>query len=86
MVRMQAQLTARQLAALREIATERGVSVAALIREGVDAVIERRAKPSREELVRRALAVAGKYSSGVPDLAVNHDEYLDEGYREAKGI
>ncbi len=86
MVRMQAQLTERQLAALRDIATERGLSVAALIREGVDAVIERRGKPSREELVRRAHAVAGKYSSGVPDLAVDHDKYLDEAYREAKGV
>jgi hypothetical protein len=39
--------------------------------------------PSREELIRAALSVCGKYSDpeGRSDVGVNHDRYLDEAYR-----
>jgi Arc/MetJ-type ribon-helix-helix transcriptional regulator len=86
MVRTQAQLTDQQLRELRELARQRGASVAALIREGVDLLLARQVEPSREELVQRALSVAGKYSSGLPDLGLNHDKYLEEAYRERKGL
>jgi hypothetical protein len=84
MVRTQAQLTERQLRELRDLAAKRGVSVAALIREGVDLLLERRGEPSREELIRRAQSAVGLFSSGIPDLARNHDKYLAEAYEERK--
>ena len=40
-------------------------------------------RPSREELIRAALSVCGKYADpeGRSDVAVDHDRYLDEAYR-----
>jgi tRNA A37 N6-isopentenylltransferase MiaA len=84
MVRTQAQLTEKQLDELRDLAAERGVSVAALIREGVDLLLAQRLEPSREERIRRAKEIVGAFSSGVHDLARNHDKYLVEAYEERK--
>lgn len=33
-----------------------------------------------EERKRRAIAAAGRFRSGVTDLAANHDRYLEESY------
>jgi hypothetical protein len=35
-----------------------------------------------EELRRRATAAAGRFRSGVTDLSLNHDRYLEEAYSE----
>jgi plasmid stability protein len=35
---------------------------------------------SKEERKRRALSIIGKFSSGLPDIAQNHDDYLAEAY------
>lgn len=77
MVRTQIQLTAEQVAMLKQLAMERGVSVSELVRQGVDAVL----KQSRErEKRRRALLVMGRYASGYDDISANHDRYLAEDY------
>jgi len=52
----------------------------ALIREGVDRIIRDAVAP--EDRKRRALEVAGKYRSGIRDLAEKHDAYLAEDYGE----
>mgnify|MGYP000878860965 CR=1 FL=1 len=76
MVRMQIQLTEAQSEALRDVATERGVSISAVVREAVEeAVLRSRHKPPREELLRRSLAAAGRFSSG-GEAARRHDEYF----------
>ena len=36
----------------------------------------------RAERRRKAIAAAGRFRSGLPDLAENHDRYLDEIYAE----
>ncbi len=54
--------------------------MADLVREGVDLYLQTRAGPSREELVRRALSIVGKYSSGLSDVGRNHDRYLAEDF------
>ena len=79
MVRTQIQLTDEQARRLKGLAAERGVSMAALVREGVELVL---AEPDREELWRRALAVVGKYRDleGATDVAENHDRYLEDAY------
>ena len=82
MVRTQVQLPEEDLAELRRQAAEQGVSVSELVRRGVRHVLDGRRKPSRQELMRRALEVAGKYSSGQPDIAQRHDEYLAEAYAD----
>jgi len=68
------------MAALRQISADTGRSVADLVREGVDLYLGSRLQPSREELVRRALSIVGKYSSGLTDIGRNHDRYLAEDF------
>jgi predicted Ser/Thr protein kinase len=77
MVRTQIQLSQQQLNALRRLAAERGVSVAELVREGVDTVLQGVSKIS-EEKRRRALSVVGKFHSGRSDLSTRHDDYFAE--------
>jgi Arc/MetJ-type ribon-helix-helix transcriptional regulator len=75
MVRTQIQLEEEKAEALKRLAAERGVSVSALIRDGIDRVL---ADEAWERRWRRALEVVGKYHSGVPDLSENHDDYFVE--------
>jgi hypothetical protein len=71
---MQVRLTVGQVAALRYLAAERRISVAALTREAVDRLIE----DDPRALIERALAVGGSASSGLGDVSENHDEYFAE--------
>jgi hypothetical protein len=77
MVRTQVQLTKEQAAELKRLALERGVSVAELVRKGVDAVLRESRGLSREERKRRALALPS-FRSGVSDLSRRHDDYFVE--------
>lgn len=83
MVRTQIQLTSSQVAELKRLAVARGVSMAAVIREAIDAYLAREAGPSWEERVERVRAACSRYASGLDDLAENHDEYFVEAV-EAK--
>ena len=78
MVRTQIQLEEEQARALKAAAADRGVSVAALIREGIEWVLGQNERQAR---IRRALALAGKYRSGLTDVAQEHDKYLAEDTR-----
>ena len=82
MIRTQIQLTEHQAEVLRRLAHERRVSMAALIREAVDRLIDR--EDDRDERWRRALSVVGKYrdKAGATDLGVNHDKYLADAYED----
>lgn len=77
MIRTQISLTQEQAERLRTISKERGVSMAALIREAVDAVVSRDDPAARR---RRALAYGGAFSSGLSDVSENHDRYLEEAF------
>ena len=65
---------------MRRISSATGRSVADLVREGVDLYLKAQKGPDRKELVRRALSIVGKYSSGLPDVGRNHDRYLAEDF------
>ncbi len=82
MVRTQIQLTEAQVQALKQLAAQRGASMAELIRQAIELLIQKVQEPEidREEKRRRARKISGKFRSGVPDLGVNHDYYLDEAY------
>lgn len=80
MVRSQIQLTEEQMRRLRALAAAEGRSLADLIREGVDALLRRRATPDPAAVRRRALALAGRLRSGLGDLAADHDRYLGEAH------
>lgn len=85
MIRTQIQLTEEQHKYLREKAAEYNVSMAELIRRSVDMMARQEVKPSREELIQRAKAIAGtaRDIDGATDVAVNHDKYLAEIYAQA---
>jgi|WetSurMetagenome_2_1015567.scaffolds.fasta_scaffold00063_56 hypothetical protein len=69
-VTTQIQLTEEQADKIRQAAIERNCSVAELIRQAID-LTERR---------RRALDIAGKFSSGRKDISSKHDEYLADAF------
>jgi post-segregation antitoxin (ccd killing protein) len=76
-IRTQIQLTEEQLEALQRLAAERGVSVAALAREGIEAVLRTAAG---EDRWARALASVGRFRSDRGDVSERHDEYLVDAF------
>jgi hypothetical protein len=80
MVRTQIQLTEEQARDLRRVAQARGCSLAALIRQGVDIIVKSDGSPSDEEVRVRAIALAGRFRSGVKDLSKRHDDHLAEAF------
>jgi len=84
MVRTQIQLPEEQYRRLRQWARRLGISFSEAIRRCVaDRLAVEEAAPSREERVRAALAVCGKYADpkGPSRAAAEHDRYLAEAYR-----
>ena len=80
MIKTQVQLTEEQLSLLRQLAAEEGVSVSELVRRGVSQLLQSRHSVSRDELWRRVFEAAGKFHSGLPDVAQRHDDYLAEDF------
>lgn len=78
MVQTRVQLTEEQIAALEKLAKKQKVSLSDLIREGVDNLLRTKAAAITPEQKRRALAIAGRFHSGLRDLSKRHDEYLAE--------
>ena len=79
-IRMQVQLTEAQASALRRLASERGHSVARIVREAVDRLLAE--GDERDRVWERALAAVGRYPDreGARDVSEEHDRYLDEAY------
>ena len=82
MRRMHGQFTETQASALERRATESGRSVAALLREAVDAWL---VADERRALIERARNSVGGFHSGLGDLAENHDEYFVQAIEERIG-
>jgi len=80
MVRTQVQLTREQVRDLKRLADQNSASMAEMVRRAVDELLARQHTVSRVELTRRALAVAGRYRSGLSDLSRHHDDYLVEAF------
>ena len=77
MVRTQIQITEAQARELRRISETRGVSVASLIREMVDNSL----MAPREARFARAMAAAGRFSSGEKNnVSEEHDAELERIY------
>jgi metal-responsive CopG/Arc/MetJ family transcriptional regulator len=80
MIRTQISLTEEQARRLQRVAAQRGVSMAAVIRDAVDAAVVDEGDVDRRERIRRALEVIGKYRSDGANVSENHDEFLAEIY------
>jgi hypothetical protein len=78
MVRTQIQLTEEQAKALKRLAAARQVSIAELIRQGVDTILRSNTGIDLDEKRRRAIAAAGRFRSGKHDISGKHDKYLAE--------
>jgi hypothetical protein len=77
-IRTQISLSERQMEALRQLARQRNVSMAQLLREAIDTLL---AAPS-PDVRERARAAVGKHRSGVPNnsFARDHDDLLAEDF------
>lgn len=82
MYRTQIQLREDQVQTLKEMAAEYNVSVAELIRQSVDMLIQSGDELTQAEKRQRATEIIGIADSGVDDLSINHDKYLAEIYGE----
>ena len=80
MIRTRIQLTEEQARALRTRARLEERPMAELVRESVAEYLARRPAPDVRELVRRARDLEGRFRSGCPDLAEDHDRHLDEAF------
>lgn len=75
MHRVQVQLTAEQERRLKDLAKLRGASISALIREGVDRLLEPEAK-AEDDRWARASALVGAFHGPPGDVAKDHDEWF----------
>jgi Ribbon-helix-helix protein, copG family len=81
MVRTQIQLKERQLEVLRARAAQLNVSISEVVRRAIDTAVGSGAAVPRTERRRRAVAAAGRFSSGRSDVAERHDDYLAEAFK-----
>lgn len=81
MVRTQILLTEAQAQELHKLAATERRSMADLVRDGVDALLKARAGGTRHQAKARALAAAGRFRSGVPDLGTSHDDHLAAAWK-----
>lgn len=78
MLRTQIQLTEDQLRRLKTQARREGVSVAALIRRGIEQVL---GPDERDRRIERARRVVGRYHHDpATDVSARHDDYLVEAF------
>jgi len=77
---MQIELSDAQARALERIAARKGQSVSEVVLASVNALLTTEPPIDREELKRRALAISGRFDSGLKDLATEHDRYLEEAF------
>lgn len=78
MIRTQIQLTEKQARKLKRMASERGVSMAAVIREAVERVTE---SPSEDIIWKRALGAVGAFRGDKANVSEEHDRHLADAYR-----
>ena len=82
MIRTQVQLTEAQVKRLKVIAAQRKVTLATIVRLAIDNL------PAPGDIAdpvvrrKRAIAAAGRFSSGSDDGAARHDAHLAESYAE----
>jgi hypothetical protein len=74
------ELTDKQAEELDKLASSRGQSVSELILSGVATLLRQDPANDRDNLRQRALELSGRFRSGLTDLSVEHDRYLEEAF------
>lgn len=82
MIRTQIQLTEEQARRVRALARREGVSMAEIIRRGVEGLLAG-TEPARDVVWAGAASIVGAFedAEGADDVAERHDAYLDESFR-----
>ncbi len=65
-----------EMKALQALADARNASVCQIVKEAIKPLLHPQRKKIAQEQKANAKAVAGKFRSGVNDLASNHDKYF----------
>ncbi|MEW6007891.1 MAG: ribbon-helix-helix domain-containing protein [bacterium] len=78
MVQTEVQLTEEQMTALKELAEKQSISISELVRESINNLLSSMAvwNKNKDVLKKRAIAVSGRFKSGLGDLSRRHDDYL----------
>lgn len=79
---MQIQFSEAQARALKRVAAQRGVSIAALTREAVDRLLIENGDVTSADSRTRILEMMGRFRSDRTDVAAEHDRYLEEIYAD----
>lgn len=74
------ELTDQQAEELDRLASSRGLSVSELLLSSVAALLRQEPANDRDNLRQRALELSGMFRSGLTDLSVEHDRYLEEAF------
>jgi len=80
MVRTQIQLTKEQVIKLKKMSSARHISMAKLIRQAIDQNVRYGDIVDIDERIQRAISAAGRFRSGLKDLAKKHDQYLGDAF------
>lgn len=76
MVRTQIQLTEDHVERLKEMSRDADLSMAEIIRRGIEFYLQSVGLVSKAERKQRALRATGRFRSGCRDLAERHDDYF----------
>ena len=82
MVRTQIQLPEAQAEAIRRIAADKHVSMAEIVRQGVELYLRNASMPRPDTMRQRALTAAGAFHSGHQATSRDHDRVLAEAFLE----
>lgn len=79
-VRTQVQLSPAQAQALKRLAAERGVSMAEIVRQSVEAFLRDSRSPAAPDVRERALDIIRMIPNGPTDASARHDDYAAEAF------
>ena len=82
MKRTQIQLTDKQYSYLKEISGQKNISLAEVVREAVSFYSASTINIDQNSRIRDALSIIGKFSSGKKDISINHDQYLENEFKD----
>jgi len=81
MVRTQIQLTQQQATLVKQAAAAANLSMADIVRRGLDLYLRTQATLTTEDRIQRARAAAGRFHSGMKDVSARHDAHLAEAFK-----
>ncbi|MBC7333372.1 MAG: ribbon-helix-helix protein, CopG family [Actinobacteria bacterium] len=82
MKRTQIQLTEKQYKLLKNIAAQKNISMAEVIRNSIEYYTTAFSFIEPEKKYEKIKEIIGKFKSNKKDISINHDHYLGEEYKK----